>query len=666
MAYTSGFFDAVDQGGGDYDRVYSAATFAHYFSLLVQNGVFPDPSTGMQVKASTNPDMHVSVQPGSGWVNGYYITVEDSTPEQLTVPTANPSLSRIDSVIMGLNYVDREIQLYIKSGAVSASPSAVSLQRDNDLYELELAQITVSAGMASITQSSITDMRSNTSRCGIVKGMIDQIDTTDLFAQYDDAFQTWFDGIKTQLSGDVATNLQNQINELKTGKVNVSDKATDSEAKTATNDTHWMTPAKVAKAIGANTYKIGDMLKTYRTDLDNTWLPCDGSAISKTLYPELYSLIEGGNILSVIDQTVTGANSGILKGTFHRMHGIQGPFTGKITAKSGTQAVVLETDGDWPYIAYKQNGKDWVFVKATTLAVYMADLSQIRYLNGRYVMAAVSSRLSNLFLAHSTDLQNWTRVQILASNDIYNNGDVFHVEYTNGKYYVYYSKDIYYTNITLYCAYTTDLSSVTKDQVVTTINKTSAIIAIGDYLYTVSPSDHKIYRITAGVATAIAAYVDEVGTFPGVWKDVNHTACMDSNGNLYVTTGGNTLTIFEKTGSSYKARTYTTSITGQLLNVGNTPLGIILMAPQDQYFSSAKVAKLTDLEGSLKELEEIKGVNQSNNYNGAWLSEDTAMVTLFNASTSASGTAKITSQEYVVAVPSSSDNGPEYIKAKEG
>lgn len=249
MAYTSGFFDAVDQGGGDYDRVYSAATFAHYFSLLVQNGVFPDPSTGMQVKASTNPDMHVSVQPGSGWVNGYYITVEANAPEQLTVPTANPSLSRIDSVIMGLNYVDREIQLYIKSGAVSASPSAVSLQRDNDLYELELAQITVSAGMASITQANITDMRSNTNRCGIVKGMIDQIDTTDLFAQYDTAFQEWFADIKAQLSDNVATNLQNQINSLKIDKVNVLDKASIVQAQAGTDDTKWMTPALVKSAI---------------------------------------------------------------------------------------------------------------------------------------------------------------------------------------------------------------------------------------------------------------------------------------------------------------------------------------------------------------------------------------------------------------------------------
>lgn len=314
MSYTSGFFDAVDQGGGDYDRVYSASSFAHYFSLLVKNGVFPDPSTGMQVKASSNPDMHVSVQPGSGWINGYYITVEGNVPEQLTVPTANPSLSRIDSVIMGLNYVDRKIQLYIKSGAVSASPSAVSLQRDNDLYELELAQITVSAGMASISQSSITDMRQHTSRCGIVAGTIDQIDTEDLFAQYNAAFQTWFEEIKSNLSGNVATNLQNQItalaknkadvssvtnlqsqittleknkvdkdeatklqNQITTleenkvdvsegtnlqnqitalgkNKVNVSDKASTTQAQAGTDDTKWMTPAKV-KSWWENLYK---------------------------------------------------------------------------------------------------------------------------------------------------------------------------------------------------------------------------------------------------------------------------------------------------------------------------------------------------------------------------------------------------------------------------
>lgn len=302
MSYTSGFFDAVDLGGGDYDREYSAAVFAHYFSLLVKNGVFPDPSTGMQVKASSNPDMHVSVQPGSGWVNGYYITVPDDAPEVLTVPTANPSLSRIDSVIMGLNFVDREIQLYIKSGAVSSSPSAVSLQRDSALYEMELAQITIAAGVASISQANITDMRQNTSRCGIVKGTIDQIDTTDLFAQYNDAFQTWFADIQAQLSGDVATNLQNQINGLKANKVNVSDKANTSQAQAGTDDTKWMTPKTTNVLVSSLINKVGDTLSTLRTDLGDKWLLCNGEDLDTNTYPELAKKITALNFSNFITE----------------------------------------------------------------------------------------------------------------------------------------------------------------------------------------------------------------------------------------------------------------------------------------------------------------------------------------------------------------------------
>lgn len=319
MAYTSGFFDAVDQGNGVYDREYSAATFAHYFSLLVKNGVFADPSTGMQVKASTSPNMTVSVQPGNGWINGYYVTVSDNSPEVLIIPTANPSLARIDSIIMGLNYVDRKIQLYVKSGAVSASPSAVALQRDTSLYELELAQVTVGAGVTSIAQANITDMRANSSRCGIVAGTIDEIDTTDLFAQYDNAFQTWFTETKASLEGDVAANLLSRIvaledSRLKTedkatkamveagtddskyvtpaavsGKLNISAKATAEEVKAGTVDDKYLTPKSVKGSLSQ--YKVGDIQITARTGLGDSWLLCNGEEFNPTTYPLLSALL---------------------------------------------------------------------------------------------------------------------------------------------------------------------------------------------------------------------------------------------------------------------------------------------------------------------------------------------------------------------------------------
>lgn len=349
MAYTSGFFDAIDQGGGDYDRVYSAANFAHYFSLLVQNGVFPNPSTGMQVKASTSPDMHVSVQPGSGWINGYYITVPEDTPEVLTVPTANPSLSRIDSVIMGLNYVQREIQLYIKSGAVSASPSAVSLQRDNDLYELELAQITISAGMVSITQASITDMRSNTSRCGIVKGMIDQIDTTDLFAQYDAEFQEWFADIKTQLSGDVATNLQNQINTLKTDKVNVLDKASTAQAQAGTDNTKWMTPALVKAYLA---YILATTAEAQAGSIDTKWM----------------SPVKVKSFYNAMKATTAEAQAGIIDTKWVSPNGLLSSI--KSTERGSYLSFCANVNSDALDAAFGKNNVDDMFAIGKQLAMY--------------------------------------------------------------------------------------------------------------------------------------------------------------------------------------------------------------------------------------------------------------------------------------------------------
>lgn len=220
MSITSGFFDAVETSSGVYDRVYNAADFAHYFSLFIGNGVYPNPSTGLQVKANAVPNMGVSISAGNGWINGYYITLDAA--ESRSITTANATLNRIDSVVIGLSYTTRSITLYVKTGAPSANPVAPTLTRNTSTWELELAQILVAAGAANITQSAITDMRSNKSRCGIVSGAIDQIDTTGLFAQYTAAFNEWFTGIKETLTTDVAANLQSQINTNKSLKLELT------------------------------------------------------------------------------------------------------------------------------------------------------------------------------------------------------------------------------------------------------------------------------------------------------------------------------------------------------------------------------------------------------------------------------------------------------------
>lgn len=259
MSYTYGFFDAVDLGSGNYDRVYSSAEFSHYWALLVGDGVFGQPSTSLNVLAMEPVAMKVKVAPGTGWIKGHYLTVPDNMDEVIAVPVANPSLPRIDSIIMALNNTDRDMKLYVRSGTAAASPKAVTLQRDADVWELELAQITVAAGAGNITQQAIKDMRTNPDRCGIVTGLIDQFDVSGFLTAAQESFDEWFEDVKNQLGDDVAGNLLNLIQGLQESKLDVSAKASTPEATAGTNDTKYMTPLKTKQAIGTAAETVLDL-----------------------------------------------------------------------------------------------------------------------------------------------------------------------------------------------------------------------------------------------------------------------------------------------------------------------------------------------------------------------------------------------------------------------
>lgn len=270
MAYSSGFFNAVDQGSGTYDRVYKAEDFAHYFSRFVGNGVFPNPTTGLQVMCKSAPDMSVKILPGDGWIDGYYITVTEA--ESLTVNTAHPSLSRIDLVVMGLSYTARKISLYVKTGAPSSAPVTPALESSSSLHELALCKITVPGGAGSITQSMITDTRMDSGLCGIVTGTIDQIDATDLFAQFTEEFNTWFDSIRDHLSEDPATALQQQIDVLSASKVNINQGTSSSNFGLYVNKLGKIEPTNLFKVVeddSETTFEIsGNLHVTGKFTLD--------------------------------------------------------------------------------------------------------------------------------------------------------------------------------------------------------------------------------------------------------------------------------------------------------------------------------------------------------------------------------------------------------------
>lgn len=196
-----------------HDRRYGASDWSQYFSHLVGNGIFAGKASEMQVVAGSN--MTVNVLGGSGWIDG--IIAVNSDIFQITLANASGVATRTDRIVLRLNMTNRAMELMAITGTTAQPPELI---RDGTLYDLSLATILVPTGTTTISQSMITDTRSDAAVCGWVSGMIDQIDTTGLFEQFRDGFYTWFNTIKGQLSTDAAGNLQNQIDDVVEQTVN--------------------------------------------------------------------------------------------------------------------------------------------------------------------------------------------------------------------------------------------------------------------------------------------------------------------------------------------------------------------------------------------------------------------------------------------------------------
>lgn len=197
MSEQSGFFDA-HKVNGDWDRTYVSADFARYFSSIVGNGVFANQSNSLQVIQNQPQDMSISVSTGRSWIEGYFYY--NDTPLYLPVDLADGVLDRVDLVVNRWSATDRKITTCIKKGTPSVSPVPPNLQWDADVKELQLASILVKGGITAVTQDLITDTRPDTTVCGWVTSLIDQVDTSTLFLQWKAAYDKEYQDTQTYIA----------------------------------------------------------------------------------------------------------------------------------------------------------------------------------------------------------------------------------------------------------------------------------------------------------------------------------------------------------------------------------------------------------------------------------------------------------------------------------
>ena len=150
--------------GYDFD----AADVAAYLAGLT-SGVF---SSAEDFPVTAAGGLKVTVGAGRGWVHpsrftGYSITKREA--DTLTMPLADPSLPRIDRIVIRYDAGARAASLQVLQGTASSTPTAPAISRTELIYDLCLAEITRPAAATSITTGQITDTRLDEALCGIVR-----------------------------------------------------------------------------------------------------------------------------------------------------------------------------------------------------------------------------------------------------------------------------------------------------------------------------------------------------------------------------------------------------------------------------------------------------------------------------------------------------------------
>lgn len=192
------------------DRLYDAEDFMRFFAVFLKTGVVMSFKEGLRVRSAQN-GMNIQVGGGSAVIGGSSYMNDEAIAIQINV--ASSVQDRTDSVVLRMDKNARDTYLYYK-------PSDTTVVRNDILFELQLATISVKMNATQITDADITDMRSDSTVCGWstpfdninVDGIVDQY--KDIFERADTDFQAWFQNLKNQLDDNQASNLQNQIDTI--------------------------------------------------------------------------------------------------------------------------------------------------------------------------------------------------------------------------------------------------------------------------------------------------------------------------------------------------------------------------------------------------------------------------------------------------------------------
>ena len=246
--------------GFDFD----AADVAAYLAGLT-SGVF---SGAEDFPVTAAGGLTVIVGAGRGWVHpsrftGYSITKREA--DTLTMPLADPSLPRIDRIVMRYDAGARAASLQVLQGTASSTPTAPAISRTELIYDLCLAEITRPAGSTSITTGQITDTRLDEALCGLVRDGVTGIPTDELLAAAKERIATLEENASNSAAAAKDSAEAAKSSETKSAASEKNAKDSETNAQRALQDTETKHTAALKDIAQARTAALNDVAASTKT-----------------------------------------------------------------------------------------------------------------------------------------------------------------------------------------------------------------------------------------------------------------------------------------------------------------------------------------------------------------------------------------------------------------
>lgn len=273
MALTFGFYDSLN-----HDRLYNAQQMSAIFDGIINDGVFA--SVGSHFSVVPGTGMHVLVKSGRAWFNSTW-TLNDSDID-LTIDAADSLLGRIDTVVLEVNseQATRANSIKVVKGTAASTPAKPTLTNTTTVHQHPLAHITVVKNTTAITASMIEIVVGKTD-CPFVTAILQTTDITNLFEKWENDFQTWFSTVRSTLDGDVALNLQNQID---ANWRNTLKDATKTKLGLASD----AVPDDAFNALIEDVTGIGNIAFSTNLSMGEKWVINNGQTLYEDDYPSVY------------------------------------------------------------------------------------------------------------------------------------------------------------------------------------------------------------------------------------------------------------------------------------------------------------------------------------------------------------------------------------------